>query len=146
MIVFLLLWREGERRIHQPSWWEVGLVTLLITACSWTKLTTVLLAIPFIFLVLLPRMKSRPTSRAPTTRQPMTTANEDLPQRRAFIQSRTDSDDLISSMKDVGLLAERRYVENYSAVYGGEKQARRLIERWEPGKIRLIVFTEGIPP
>ncbi len=49
-------------------------------------------------------------------------------------------------MKDVGLLAERRYVENYSAVYGGEKQARRLIERWEPGKIRLIVFTEGIPP
>jgi hypothetical protein len=64
----------------------------------------------------------------------------------SFIQSRTDSDDLISSMKDVGLLAERRYVENYSAVYGGEKQARRLIERWEPGKIRLIVFTEGIPP
>ena len=67
-----------------------------------------------------------------------------LAEAGSFIRNRTDADDLISSMKDVGLLANRRYIENYAALYGGEAQARRLIDAWESGKVRFIVFTEGI--
>jgi hypothetical protein len=67
-----------------------------------------------------------------------------LAETASFLRSRTDADDLISSMKDVGLLAGRRYIENYGAIYGTEVQVRRLIGAWESGRVRFIVFTEGI--
>lgn len=60
-----------------------------------------------------------------------------------FVRTHTRPDDLISSMKDLGLLAERRYIENYGAVYGPPAQAQNLIKAWESGEVALIVFTEG---
>jgi hypothetical protein len=59
-----------------------------------------------------------------------------------FIASHTTKKDVISSMKDVGFLAKRRYYENYSALYD-DASAARLIAAWESGKVAYIVFTEG---
>lgn len=67
-----------------------------------------------------------------------------LAEAARFVHDHTDENDVISSMKDLGMLAERRYIENYAALYGGEEQTDRLLEAWESGRVRLIVFTEGI--
>jgi len=62
----------------------------------------------------------------------------------AYVSSHTAPNALISSMKDVGYQAKRRYLENYLALYGDEAAARRLIQMWESGSVALIVFTEGV--
>lgn len=62
----------------------------------------------------------------------------------AYVRAHTTPDQVISSMKDVGFQAERRYFENYQALYGGHEVAARLIRAWESGRVALIVFTEGI--
>lgn len=66
-----------------------------------------------------------------------------LAEAAAFVRQRTGGDDVISSMKDLGFLAERRYIENYSALFS-DPEARRLIAAWESGRVRFIVFTEEI--
>lgn len=66
-----------------------------------------------------------------------------LQETAAFLRVHTTKQDVISSMKDVGFLAERRYYENYSALYD-DASAARLIAAWEAGKVSYIVFTEGI--
>ncbi len=65
-----------------------------------------------------------------------------LQETAAYIASHTTDQDVISSMKDVGFLARRRYYENYAAVISDEAAAR-MIAAWEAGKVRYIVFTEG---
>lgn len=61
----------------------------------------------------------------------------------AYLRSHTSKDDIISSMKDVGLMSERKYFENYGALF--EKSASdELIKGLETGKIRYAVFTRGI--
>jgi hypothetical protein len=60
----------------------------------------------------------------------------------AFIRSRTSEQERISSMKDVGFRARRRYFENYAALYD-QSAAARLISYWEDGYVSYIVFTEG---
>jgi hypothetical protein len=65
-----------------------------------------------------------------------------LQETAAYIASHTTEQDVISSMKDVGFLARRRYYENYAAVISDEAAAR-MIAAWEAGKVRYIVFTEG---
>jgi hypothetical protein len=66
-----------------------------------------------------------------------------LQETAAFIRARTAEQEIISSMKDVGFLAKRRYYENYGALYD-DASAARLIEAWEAGRVSYIVFTEGI--
>ena len=61
-----------------------------------------------------------------------------------YVRAHTREDEAISSMKDVGFQAERRFFENYFAVYGGEEEVDQLIAAWEDGRVSLIVFTEGI--
>jgi hypothetical protein len=63
----------------------------------------------------------------------------------AFIQASTTEQDVISSMKDIGFLAKRRYYENYGALYNDDASARLIVE-WESGRISYIVFTEGCGP
>jgi hypothetical protein len=65
-----------------------------------------------------------------------------LQETAAYIASHTNEQDVISSMKDVGFLARRRYYENYAALISDEAAAR-MIAAWEAGKVRYIVFTEG---
>ncbi|MFY9823778.1 MAG: hypothetical protein WAM82_20525, partial [Thermoanaerobaculia bacterium] len=65
-----------------------------------------------------------------------------LEETAAFIAARTTQRDVISSMKDVGYLARRRYYENYDAMYN-DAAAARLIAAWDAGKVAYIVFTEG---
>ncbi|HEV7509618.1 MAG TPA: glycosyltransferase family 39 protein [Thermoanaerobaculia bacterium] len=65
-----------------------------------------------------------------------------LQETAAFIASHTTERDVISSMKDVGFLARRRYYENYGAV-SNDAAAARLIAAWKSGKVGYIVFTEG---
>ncbi|HEV7783770.1 MAG TPA: glycosyltransferase family 39 protein [Thermoanaerobaculia bacterium] len=65
-----------------------------------------------------------------------------LQETAAFIAAHTTERDVISSMKDVGFLAKRRYYENYSALFD-DASAARLIAAWESGKVGYIVFTEG---
>jgi hypothetical protein len=65
-----------------------------------------------------------------------------LQETGAFIASHTTEKDVISSMKDVGFLARRRYYENYAALLNDEAAAR-MIAAWESGKVAYIVFTEG---
>lgn len=65
-----------------------------------------------------------------------------LQETAAYIASHTTRQDVISSMKDVGYLARRRYYENYAAVISDEAAAR-MIAAWEAGKVAYIVFTEG---
>jgi hypothetical protein len=60
----------------------------------------------------------------------------------AYIRSHTSPDDIISSMKDVGLMSERRYYENYGAFYE-QPLTDKLIDNLETGKIRYAVFTQG---
>lgn len=61
----------------------------------------------------------------------------------AYLRSHTSKDDIISSMKDVGFMSERKYFENYGALF--EKSASdELIKNLETGKIRYAVFTRGI--
>ena len=66
-----------------------------------------------------------------------------LKQTADFIAARTTEQEIISSMKDVGFLAKRRYYENYAALYD-DASAARLIEAWEAGRVSYIVFTEDI--
>lgn len=65
-----------------------------------------------------------------------------LQETAAFIASHTTKQDVISSMKDVGYLARRRYYENYGACIN-DTAAARLIAAWESGKVGYMVFTEG---
>jgi hypothetical protein len=67
-----------------------------------------------------------------------------LAEAARYVDEHTDDDDLISSMKDLGVLADRRYFESYAALYGGEDETDRLIKAWESGRVTLIVFTAGI--
>jgi len=48
-----LNWHAGEERQHPPSRWDYAWVVAAITVALWAKLTTILLVIPFIFLLLL---------------------------------------------------------------------------------------------
>lgn len=66
-----------------------------------------------------------------------------LAETAAFLRAHTTEHDAVSSMKDVGFLAQRRYYENYGALYD-PPSAARLIAVWESGKVSYIVFTEGI--
>ncbi len=68
---------------------------------------------------------------------------EGLAEAASFIRQRTGPNDVVTSMKDLGYLSGRRYVENYSALAKVE-EAKTLIEFWESGRVRYIVFTEGI--
>jgi len=65
-----------------------------------------------------------------------------LRETAAFIASHTTEQDVISSMKDVGFMARRRYYENYDALIS-DAGRERLIAAWESGKVGYIVFTEG---
>lgn len=58
-----------------------------------------------------------------------------------FIRANTQPDQMIASMKDIGFKADRRYFENYGAIYGGPEPAGRLIEAISSGKVRYEVFT-----
>jgi hypothetical protein len=68
-----------------------------------------------------------------------------LQEAAAFIQAHTGEQEVISSMKDIGFLARRRYYENYAALYD-DASAGRLIAAWEAGRVSYIVFTEGNGP
>lgn len=59
-----------------------------------------------------------------------------------YLRARTAPGDLITAMKDVGFLSGRPYVENFGALLN-DGEARTLIEYWESGRVRYIVFTEG---
>jgi hypothetical protein len=61
----------------------------------------------------------------------------------AFVRTTTGPDDVIVSMKDIGFSAERRYIENYSGLYGDEVATRHLTDAIASGKVKLIIFTEG---
>jgi hypothetical protein len=67
-----------------------------------------------------------------------------LTEAAAFIRTHTTEQDVISSMKDIGFLAKRRYYENYGALYSDNASSARLIAAWKSGKVSYIVFTEGI--
>lgn len=60
----------------------------------------------------------------------------------AFLQSNSGSDDIISSMKDIGYRTGRRYHENYQALYEGEPDAGLLRQAIGSGRIKYSVFTE----
>jgi hypothetical protein len=62
----------------------------------------------------------------------------------AFIRANTAPDDVIVSMKDLGFLARRRYIENYIGLYEDSACAQRLIKAVETGRAKYAVFTEGI--
>ncbi|HEV2852092.1 MAG TPA: hypothetical protein VHC97_04735 [Thermoanaerobaculia bacterium] len=68
-----------------------------------------------------------------------------LREAAAFLWAHTSEQEIITSMKDVGFLAKRRYVENYAALYD-DASAARLIAAWESGRVSYIVFTEGNGP
>ena len=59
----------------------------------------------------------------------------------SFIRVNTQPDQVIASMKDVGFKAGRRYIENYSALYGGPDQANQLVGAISSGRVRYAVFT-----
>jgi len=61
----------------------------------------------------------------------------------AYLRSHTSKDEIISSMKDVGLMSERKYFENYGALFD-RSASDQLIKNLETGKIRYAVFTQGI--
>jgi len=60
-----------------------------------------------------------------------------------FLRMNTTENQVISSMKDIGYAAGRRYIENYGAVYGGPEPAKRLTDAIASGKVHYAVFTEG---
>jgi Dolichyl-phosphate-mannose-protein mannosyltransferase len=60
-----------------------------------------------------------------------------------FIRSHTGPDDLIVSMKDIGYRSQRRYFENYAALYVGQATADKLIAVMDSGKAAFMIFTEG---
>lgn len=60
----------------------------------------------------------------------------------SVIRVLTQPQDMIVSMKDIGFLAERRYLENYQALYGGGRSAERLSKDIRSGAAALAVFTE----
>ena len=62
----------------------------------------------------------------------------------AYVRANTGPDEVISSMKDLGFQARRRFIETYQPLYTSERRAGELIEAWEDGSVRLIVFTDGI--
>jgi hypothetical protein len=59
----------------------------------------------------------------------------------SFIRVNTQPDQVIASMKDIGFKAGRKYIENYSAIYGGPDQVDRLTEAISSGRVRYAVFT-----
>lgn len=61
----------------------------------------------------------------------------------AYIRFHSAPTDTISSMKDVGFMSERKYFENYAALFN-DAAAERLVKNLETGKIRYAVFTRGI--
>jgi hypothetical protein len=58
------------------------------------------------------------------------------------IRALTQPDDRIASMKDIGFLSGRRYVENYRALYEGGEYAERFMRDIRSGAVTLAVFTE----
>ena len=60
----------------------------------------------------------------------------------SVIRILTQPQDMIVSMKDIGFLAERRYLENYKALYEGGQSAERLSRDIRSGAAALAVFTE----
>lgn len=61
----------------------------------------------------------------------------------SFLRANTAPTDIISSMKDIGFRADRRYYEDYGALYGEDGDAQRLIHAIASGQIAYEVFTEG---
>lgn len=61
----------------------------------------------------------------------------------SFLRLNTAPTDIISSMKDIGFSADRRYFENYGALYGDDRAEQRLITAISSGQVAYEVFTEG---
>jgi hypothetical protein len=59
LAVLRLSWRDGVWRTDTIRLYEYGLVSAAVCCCLWAKLTTVILAFPFIFLLLIARMGAR---------------------------------------------------------------------------------------
>ncbi len=55
LCVIRLSWREGEVRAAAPAFAELLLCSVVLALCFWTKLTTVLLFLPYPFFLLWPR-------------------------------------------------------------------------------------------
>lgn len=66
-----------------------------------------------------------------------------LDETATFIRLNTAPDEIISSMKDLGFRAGRRYYENFGLIYGGPTGAQHLIDLMEKRQARFAVFTEG---
>jgi hypothetical protein len=69
---------------------------------------------------------------------------EGLAEVASFIRINTAPGEVIASMKDVGFLAGRPFVENYLGLYFGEEHARAFIAAMESRRVRIMVFTEGL--
>jgi hypothetical protein len=52
-------WRDGEWRTDQVSWLELVWIGVAFFLCLWSKLTTVLLVLPFVFFLLIARKGAR---------------------------------------------------------------------------------------
>jgi hypothetical protein len=63
----------------------------------------------------------------------------------SFIRANTQPDQAIASMKDIGFTADRRYFENYGAIFGGldayGDPVDRLTKAISSGRARYAVFT-----
>jgi hypothetical protein len=60
-----------------------------------------------------------------------------------FIRANTEPNSIIASMKDIGFAADRRYFENYFALYGDEQAERRLEAAIAFCNVEYAVFTEA---
>jgi hypothetical protein len=60
----------------------------------------------------------------------------------AFLRLNTAPEDVIVSMKDIGFAADRRYIENYIALFYGSEAEQRLKNAIASGSVSYAVFTE----
>jgi hypothetical protein len=61
----------------------------------------------------------------------------------AYLRTHTDAGSVILSMKDIGFKADRLYIENYAALYGGSEAENRVKDAIRSGTVAYAVFTEG---
>lgn len=61
----------------------------------------------------------------------------------SFIQLHTNPQDVVFCMKDLGPIANRRYIESYGYMYGGAERSGQAIETIK-SRVRLVVATEQI--
>ena len=67
LAVLRLSWRDGEWRTDRIARWEYGLIAASLMLCLWATLTTVLLILPFVFLLMIARLGVKRAAMASST-------------------------------------------------------------------------------